>query len=142
MRFSCNEGQNTEPDVILILIKEGRVALKQGLQSILLNTINPVFIFGANKGCRERRRARPLWFRRLVSTEVNCHDQTASWTWEAAEQPLPILAEVQPSHHRRPSDVTDEGRGGGRLLCSNFVSHIYQFVWWHLIVSYVDQLCC
>lgn len=95
MRFSCNEGQNLEPDVILILIKEGRVALKQGLGSILLNTINPVFIFGANKGCRERRRAHPLWYRLLVSTEVNCRDQTASWTWGGGYT-APILAEVQP----------------------------------------------
>ena len=38
------------PDVILILIKEGRVAVTGGLESILLNTINPFFIFGGNKG--------------------------------------------------------------------------------------------
>ena len=30
MRFSSNEGQNMAPDVILILIKEGRVALMGG----------------------------------------------------------------------------------------------------------------
>ena len=29
MRFSSNEGQNTAPDVILILIKEGRVGLME-----------------------------------------------------------------------------------------------------------------
>lgn len=48
MRFSSNEGQNTEPDVILILIKEGR------LESILLNTINPFFLFEGNKGLQGR----------------------------------------------------------------------------------------
>lgn len=30
MRFSSNEGQNMAPDVILILIKEGRVVLMEG----------------------------------------------------------------------------------------------------------------
>lgn len=30
MRFSSNEGQNMAPDVILILIKEGRVAVMEG----------------------------------------------------------------------------------------------------------------
>lgn len=42
------------PDVILILIKEGRaVAIRGvGLESILLNTINPFFIFGENKSYR------------------------------------------------------------------------------------------
>ncbi len=52
MRFSSNEGQNMAPDVILILIKEGRVvAMGLGvLESILLNTINPFFMFGWNKG--------------------------------------------------------------------------------------------
>lgn len=40
------------PDVILILIKEGREVVMEGgrLESILLNTINPFFIFGGNKG--------------------------------------------------------------------------------------------
>lgn len=42
------------PDVILILIKEGRVVMGWGvLESILLNTINPFFIFEGNKGRRE-----------------------------------------------------------------------------------------
>lgn len=54
MRFSSNEGQNMAPDVILILIKEGRVVMGWGvLESILLNTINPFFIFEGNKGRRE-----------------------------------------------------------------------------------------
>lgn len=57
MRFSRNEGQNMEPDVILILIKEGRLVLMEErgrLQRILLNTINPLFLFGGNKDCGER----------------------------------------------------------------------------------------
>lgn len=52
------------PDVILILIKEGRVVVVMELgwgvgvlESILLNTINPFFIFGGNKGRRERIQA-------------------------------------------------------------------------------------
>lgn len=32
MRFSSNEGQNMAPDVILILIKEGRVAVIGGVR--------------------------------------------------------------------------------------------------------------
>lgn len=40
MRFTSNEGQNMAPDVILILIKGG------GLESILLNTINPFYFRG------------------------------------------------------------------------------------------------
>lgn len=40
MRFSSNEGQNMVPDVILILIKQGR-AVVGGLESILLNTTYP-----------------------------------------------------------------------------------------------------
>lgn len=30
MRFSSNEGQNMAPDVILILIKEGRLVVMEG----------------------------------------------------------------------------------------------------------------
>lgn len=66
MRFSSNEGQNMAPDVILILIKLGRVVViwereggRGGLESILLNTINPFFIFAGNKGYRLRPSPRP-----------------------------------------------------------------------------------
>lgn len=57
MRFSSNEGQNMAPDVILILIKEGRVLVMEGgLESILLNTINPFFRFGGNRAAGRRFR--------------------------------------------------------------------------------------
>ncbi|KAK5851748.1 hypothetical protein PBY51_023276 [Eleginops maclovinus] len=51
MRFSSNEGQNMAPDVILILIKEGSGVLMGGwgVESILLNTINPFLIFGGTR---------------------------------------------------------------------------------------------
>lgn len=67
MRFSSNEGQNMAPDVILILIKDGRVEVMETggvrIESILLNTINPFFIFGENKGCRVGLQAqqRVIW---------------------------------------------------------------------------------
>lgn len=101
MRFSSNEGQNMAPDVILILIKEGRVVVMErgGLESILLNTINPFFRFGGNKGCREEIQLSGVfsvpWLLVLETWRSAAGDQRGSWTWEtgpsSSRPPLPTL---------------------------------------------------